>query len=89
MLFPCESQAYTTRGAIGKDRFPGKYGRMHVELALYDLSIDAGEDRDVKDLYPEVVKQLSTIADKYRNELGDGLTKHIGSEVRPAGKMGN
>jgi len=38
-------------------------------------------------VYPDVVKQLSTIADKYRQAFGDGLTKTEGSEVRAAGKL--
>jgi hypothetical protein len=55
-----------------------------VPMGLYDLATDPGEDRDVKDQYPEVVKQLNDIADNYRHELGDGLTNTIGTEVRPA-----
>jgi arylsulfatase len=51
---------------------------------LYHLTTDPGEDRDVKDQYPEIVKELTSIADKYREALGDGLTNHVGSEVRPA-----
>ncbi|MEO6355512.1 MAG: arylsulfatase, partial [Ferruginibacter sp.] len=55
-----------------------------VHLGLYNLSTDPGEDRDVKDQYPEVVKQLNEMAEKYRHELGDGLTHTVGTEVRPA-----
>ena len=86
-MFPCVSQTYNKPGATGKDGFPGKYSTDSVSLALYNLSTDPGEDRDVKDQYPEVVKQLAIIADKYRKEIGDGLTNQTGSEVRPAAKV--
>ena len=87
LAFPCISQTYDKPGAIGQDGFPGKYGSDSVRLALYNLAIDAGEERDVKDQHPEIVKQLTAIADKYRKEIGDGLTKQVGTEVRPAAKL--
>jgi len=89
LVFPCISRTYGPPGTIGNDRFPGKYGSDSVRLALYNLSTDPEEDRDVKDQFPDIVKQLNAIADKYRNELGDGLTQHIGTGVRPAGKLNN
>jgi arylsulfatase len=64
-------------------------GPDSVRLALYNLSTDPGEDRDVKDQFPEIVQQLNAIADKYRNELGDGLKHNVGTGVRPAGKLAN
>ena len=87
LVFPCISQTYNSPATIGKDRHPGKYGTDSVRLGLYNLSTDPGEDRDVKDQYPEIVKQLNGIADKYRATIGDGLTNSVGSEVRPAGKI--
>jgi arylsulfatase len=87
LVFPCISQTYNSPATIGKDGFPGKYGTDSVRLALYNLSTDPGEDRDMKEQFPEVVKQLSAIADKYRKEIGDGLTNQVGSEVRPAAKL--
>jgi arylsulfatase A-like enzyme len=87
LVFPCVSQTYGKPATIGGDGFPGKYGTDSVKLALYNLLNDPGEDRDVKDLYPEIVKQLTAIADKYRKEIGDGLTNQVGTEVRPAAKL--
>jgi arylsulfatase len=87
LVFPCVSQTYNKTGAIGYDRFPGKYSSDSVQLALYNLSTDPGEDRDVKAQFPETVKQLSAIADKYRIEIGDGLTNLVGTGVRPAAKL--
>ncbi len=87
LVFPCVSQTYGKPGAIGYNAFPGKYSSDSVHLALYDLSTDPGEDRDVKAAFPDVVKELSAIADKYRKEIGDGLTNTVGTEVRPAAKV--
>lgn len=84
LVFPHTSQTYSTPATIGHDRYPGKYGSFNAPMALYNLATDPGEDRDVKDQYPEVVKELNAVADSYRHTLGDGLTKTVGTEVRPA-----
>jgi len=84
LVFPATSQTYGPPATIGADRYPGKYGSAEVTLSLFDLTTDPGEDRDVKDLHTDIVQQLFEIADKYRHELGDGLTKTVGTEVRPA-----
>jgi arylsulfatase len=54
---------------------------------LYDLRTDPGETLDVKEYHPEIVQQLMTIADGYRKELGDDLTKTTGTEIRAAAKV--
>ncbi|SMO43551.1 sulfatase family protein [Solitalea koreensis] len=87
LTFPCMSQTYKKVTAIGHDGWPGKYASDSVRLGLYDLRTDPGETLDVKDKYPEIVKQLSVIADRYRNEIGDDLTKIKGTEIRPAAKV--
>jgi arylsulfatase A-like enzyme len=87
LVFPAMGQTYSKPGAIGYDGFPGKYGNDTVRLGLYNLATDPGEDRDVKEQFPDVVKQLSTIAENYRKTIGDGLTNQTGSEVRLAAKV--
>lgn len=87
LTFPCISQTYKKASAIGYDGWPGKYASDSVRLALYDLRTDPGETLDVKEKYPEIVKQLTEIADHYRNEIGDDLTHHAGTEIRPAAKV--
>jgi len=87
LTFPCVSQTYKKTTAIANDGWPGRYASDSVKLALYDLRTDPGETLDVKDKYPEVVQQLMLLADRYRKELGDDLTKQTGSEVRPAARM--
>jgi len=87
LVFPAIGQTYSKPGAMANDGFPGKHSSDSVRLALYNLSTDPGEDRDIKDQRPDVVTQLNTIADKYRKAIGDGLTNQTGSEVRPAAKL--
>lgn len=87
LVFPNISQTYKRSSAIGYDGWPGKYASDSVKLALYDLRTDPGETLDVKEKFPEVVRELTAIAEKYRRELGDDLTNQKGSEVRPAAKV--
>lgn len=87
MVFPHQSQTYLNSGAIGANGFPGKTGQVKVAAALYDLEKDPGEQEDVQVQFPEIVKQLETIAEKYRAALGDDLNKRTGNEVRPAAQV--
>ena len=87
LTFPCVSQTYKKTSAISNDGWPGKYASDSVRLALYDLRTDPGETLDVKEKYPEVVRQLTLIADRYRNEIGDDLTGRVGKEIRPAAQV--
>ncbi|GAO43554.1 sulfatase family protein [Flavihumibacter petaseus] len=87
LVFPATSQTYGPPATIGGDRYPGKYAQADIPMALYDLSTDPGEDRDVQAQYPEIVKQLSEIANRYRKALGDGLTNSVGTEIRPAAQL--
>ncbi|MES2372117.1 MAG: sulfatase [Bacteroidota bacterium] len=87
LVFPNNSQTYKKITAVNNDGWPGTYASTQVQLALYDLRSDPGETLDLKERYPEVVAQLTTIADKYRKEIGDDLTKEPGSEIRPAAKV--
>ena len=50
---------------------------------LFDLENDIGETTDLATQYPAVVKRLQTLADKARNDLGDGKTE--GQNQRSAG----
>ena len=87
LTFPCVSQTYKKTSAISNDGWPGKYASDSVRLALYDLRTDPGETIDVKEKYPEIVQQLTIIADRYRREIGDDLTKQKGTEIRPAAEV--
>jgi arylsulfatase len=62
------------------------YKVAQQELALYDLSTDAGETKDVSAANPDVVERLKKLADPFRAELGDSLTNVKGAAIRPSGK---
>ena len=87
LTFPCVSQTYKRISAIGNDGYPGEPASDSVKLALYDLRTDPGETLDVKEKYPEIVRDLTAVADRYRKTIGDDLTKEPGTEIRPAAKV--
>lgn len=62
------------------------YRVENLPLALFDLSTDIGEQRNVAEQNPDVVAKLKAAADQYRKELGDSLSEQIGSGVRPIGR---
>ena len=84
LVFPHKSRSYKSNPP-GRDGFPGPTSQIDVPLALYDLSTDPGETMDVQEQHPDVMKQLETLADTYRQELGDDLTNVEGTGRRPAG----
>lgn len=86
LVFPHISQTYK-KTLPGKDGWPGKIIYDTVKLALYDLAIDPGETLDRKEMHADVVAELTAIADKYRDELGDDLTQRKGTAVRPAANV--
>jgi arylsulfatase len=69
------------------DAIASRHGQKVAKqsLALYDLTADPGETRDVSAEHPEIVRQLSALADPARRALGDKLTGVAGDERRPAG----
>lgn len=86
LVLPHKSQSYET-GTLGKDRFPGKIKSIEVPLGLYDLSHDPGEKYDIKDLYPETVKEIMVYVEEARQDLGDDLTKQEGANRRLPAKV--
>lgn len=56
---------------------------------LYNLEEDISEQNNVYDKYPEIVKELSKLADEKRNEIGDSFLNIKGSEVRNIGRVKN
>jgi arylsulfatase A-like enzyme len=72
--------------APGKDGWPGKTKQIEIkENELYDLRRDPGENYNVAEYYPDVVKELMQLADKARQDLGDDITKSTGTYRRKAG----
>jgi len=87
LVFPHTGRTY--EGFLpGNDGAPGRINeRQPFDLALYDLIRDPGERYDVKELYPEIVAELTKIADEARKDLGDNLTGKAGTGRRPIGRL--
>ncbi|MCY4160104.1 MAG: sulfatase [Bacteroidetes bacterium] len=71
----------------GADGIPGKYISRDTNLELYDLVADIGEYQDLSSAYPEIVDQLSALADSMREVLGDQLRGIEGSQIRQPGRV--
>lgn len=84
LVFPFNYESVIEPGKNGNS---GKTEQKLTGLALYDLSKDPGEKNDVKDKFPDIVKQLQIAADKARLDLGDNLTNIKGANNRPAGSI--
>jgi len=71
-----------------KDGIPAKYRQVTLaKPALYDLTSDPGEQRDVSGQHPAVVEKLLALAAASRLELGDSLTRTTGAANRPPGRV--
>ncbi len=71
----------------GVDGIPGLYTSQTAGLELYDLVADTGEIQDISSVHPDVVSQLSALADSMRNVLGDQLRGIQGTEAREPGQI--
>jgi arylsulfatase A-like enzyme len=83
LVFPHQ---YVSVTVPGRDGNPGKSPRDSTGLALYNLGNDPGEKYNVKDFNPAVVKQLESVAEKAREDLGDDLTGKKGKNRREPGR---
>jgi arylsulfatase len=87
LVFPHTYGSYENQ-TPGKNGEPGGKGQKKVtELELYDLRRDQGERYNVINEFPEVVAELSKVAEEARDDLGDGLTSREGKGRRPSGKV--
>ena len=73
--------------APGADGIPGRYTHLDSGLELYDLVTDVQETQDVSENHPEVVEQLSALADSMRAMLGDRLHNVEGTQIRQPGQI--
>lgn len=72
----------------GHDGIPAKYESRKIERPeLYDMSKDIGEMTDAAGKHPDVVARLLSLAERARDDLGDTLTKRVGSGVREPGRL--
>ena len=71
----------------GKDGMPGpNTENFQFPAGLYDLRRDPGERYNLIDQLPEVVAQLTKLANEARADLGDDLTNNLGTNRRAPGK---
>ncbi|WP_298861011.1 sulfatase [uncultured Gimesia sp.] len=71
----------------GADGTPSRYVQKKTGLALYDLSNDISESKNVADQNPKVVKRLTVLAEKARADIGDTGTKRKGKNNRKPGRV--
>lgn len=85
LIFPHHYRDYSSFPP-GNDGKPGRLANSKLEKPeLYDLRRDVGERYNIYDEYPEIVKRLESIAEKYRVDLGDDLSKRVGKNRRSPG----
>jgi arylsulfatase A-like enzyme len=76
------------QGRKGRDDgMPIPYVDMEAPLSLYDLDNDPSETTNRIAEYPEVAQILLDEASRWRDVLGDSLTKTTGRQRRPAGQV--
>jgi arylsulfatase A len=61
--------------------------KVYVPQALYDLRADIGETTDVSAKYPSIVKRLTALIERMREDLGDAITGAPGKNRRPPGSV--
>lgn len=87
LVFPHPGRTYEGF-APGKDGQPGDANEnFNFVSALYDLRRDPGERYNVKNSYPEIIKELEEIAIEAREDLGDDLTNSPGKNRREPGRV--
>lgn len=70
----------------GADGRAASYATVRLSSPqLFDLRSDPAETRDLAAEHSEEVARLSSLASRAREELGDSLTGHSGTAIRPPG----
>jgi arylsulfatase len=72
----------------GTNGIPARYEAQTLTTPeLYDLTADAGEQRNVAGEHPEIVQRLLACAERARADLGDALTRRQGAGLREPGRV--
>lgn len=72
-----------------KDKKKPNLGHNTEVKELYNLSEDIGEQHNVYDAHPDIVKLLNEKAEECRKDLGDNVRGVKGARVRPIGRVRN
>ncbi len=84
-------QLAAVRSSNWKLHIARRQGRKKIAakspLELYDLESDVGEQHNVAEKHPDIVKRLIALAETCRADLGDG--KRSGRDRRPPGHVEN
>jgi arylsulfatase len=87
LVFPHKYRSYQ-EVEPGMNGYPGPYNYGISGLELYDLDKDISESTNLAADHPRIVKDLTTLAQGAREELGDMLTGVRGKGVREPGRIG-
>ena len=82
-----ENQLEAVRSGKWKLILPHNRWKEPVPMGLYDLKKDIGEQNNLAAENPDIVKNLSALADKIRHELGDSIVPTEGASIRPPGQL--
>ncbi|MDF2158296.1 sulfatase [Algoriphagus sp. CAU 1675] len=88
LVFPHTYRTIPEGTVLRNDGLPVKYTNIKLEKAmLYNLEEDPFEKIDVAEGNPEILEKLEAFADEARQDMGDELTKTIGTGSRKAGRI--
>jgi len=82
-----EKQLGAVRSGQWKLIFERKRAKKAIPAALYNLQEDIGETHDLSAEHPDIVRKLTALADKIREDIGDSVKGITGKNVRPHGRV--
>lgn len=63
------------------------YRVANIEESLFNLRTDIGESKNVAADHPDIVARLKQLAETARADLGDTMTKRVGTGTRAVGRV--
>jgi len=87
LFYYFEGQLGAVRAGDWKLVLARKRGKEQISPGLYNLARDIGEQNDLSQQHPEIVRRLAALAEKCRQDIGDSVTRVTGKNVRPPGRV--